>query len=164
MNKCYISDNNCAFLWVRFPSSHLGIENALILLESLDHIFLQLELRFRRPARDIPPFLPLFLGLEWTFMDLSGLEPEVASVVISRNPSKVKDSGIILRSPIYGAGEGNRTLDVSLGSSSFAIKLHLHLLCLYSIPQKPCFVSLFFPLQLSVSRFPQGWRLYRRSR
>ena len=113
-------------MWVRFLSSHLGIENALILLESLNLLFLRLELRFRRPARDIPPFLPLDLGLEWTFMDLSGLEPEATNVVISMNPSKEKDSGISLRSLIYGAGEGNRTLDVSLGSSSFAIKLHLH--------------------------------------
>ena len=36
--------------------------------------------------------------------------------------------------PLFsGAGEGNRTLDVSLGSSSFAIKLHLHL-CGTSVP------------------------------
>ena len=114
-------------MWVRFLSSHLGIENALILLESLNLLFLRLELRFRRPARDIPPFLPLDLGLEWTFMDLSGLEPEATNVVISMNPSKEKDSGISLRSLIYGAGEGNRTLDVRLGISSFAIKLHLHI-------------------------------------
>ena len=32
-----------------------------------------------------------------------------------------------------GAGEGNRTLDVSLGSSSFAIKLHPHY-CGTSVP------------------------------
>ena len=149
-------------MWVRFPSSHLGIENALILLESLNLLFLLLELRFRRPARDIPPFLPLDLGLEWTFMDLSGLEPEATNVVISMNPSKEKDSGISLRSLIYGAGEGNRTLDVSLGSSSFAIKLHLHLLCHYSIPQKRCFVSLFFPLRLSISLCRPGWLPCRR--
>ena len=32
---------------------------------------------------------------------------------------------------LHGAGEGNRTLDVSLGSSSFAIKLHLRITALY---------------------------------
>ena len=49
---------------------------------------------------------------------------------------------------LCGAGEGNRTLDVSLGSSSFAIKLHLRMsgsfLCRsYSIPQNCVLVSWF---------------------
>ena len=64
-------------------------------------------------------------------MDLSGLEPQAPNAVISTNQSNIKDPGICLRSPIYGAGEGNRTLDVSLGSSSFAIKLHLRIAALY---------------------------------
>ena len=29
--------------------------------------------------------------------------------------------------PLHGAGEGNRTLDASLGSSNFTIKLHLQI-------------------------------------
>ena len=60
-------------------------------------------------------------------MDLNGLETDDSDAVISGSSGKIKDSGVLVRSPIHGAGEGNRTLDVSLGSSSFAIKLHLHL-------------------------------------
>lgn len=36
----------------------------------------------------------------------------------------------------YGAGEGNRTLDASLGSSSFAIKLHPQNLLVHYTPIK----------------------------
>ena len=47
-----------------------------------------------------------------------------------------------------GAGEGNRTLDVSLGSSSFAIKLHPHLcgtsVPLYEYTSKVLFCQLIF--------------------
>ena len=59
-------------------------------------------------------------------MDLNGLETDASDAVISGSSGKIKDCEVLVRSPIYGAGEGNRTLDVSLGSSSFAIKLHLH--------------------------------------
>ena len=35
-----------------------------------------MELRFCTIVRDIPPFLPQRLGLEWTSMALSGLSPK----------------------------------------------------------------------------------------
>ena len=60
-------------------------------------------------------------------MDFGGLFSELSNTAKSRNLSKIKDSVGMPRSPNYGAGEGNRTLDVSLGSSSFAIKLHLRI-------------------------------------
>ena len=108
-----------------FDSLHpKGNQSRLQIIENPTFYSLRIELRFRTTARDIPPFLPQRLGLEWTFLDLSGLEPQASNAVFSTNLSNIKDSGIYLRSPIYGAGEGNRTLDVSLGSSSFAIKLH----------------------------------------
>ena len=111
-----------------FDSLHpKGNQSRLQIIENPTFYSLRIELRFRTTARDIPPFLPQRLGLEWTFLDLSGLEPQAPNAVISTNPSNIKDPGICLRSPIYGAGEGNRTLDVSLGSSSFAIKLHPHI-------------------------------------
>ena len=86
-----------------------------------------MKLRFRTPARDIPPFFLQRRGPERTFMDLNGLETDASNAVISGSLSKIKDPGDLVRSPIYGAGDGNRTHDVSLGSSSFAIKLHLRM-------------------------------------
>ena len=47
-------------------------------------------------------------------MDLNGLETDASDAVISGSSGKIKDSGVLVRSPIYGAGEGNRTLDVSI--------------------------------------------------
>ena len=45
---------------------------------------------------------------------------------MTTNPDKTKDSGICFQSPFYGADEGNRTLNLSLGSSYFTTKLHPH--------------------------------------
>ena len=62
-------------------------------------------------------------------MSLYASFSEDANGVFSTVAGKIKDSGDGLWSPVYGAGEGNRTLDVSLGSSSFAIKLHPRIVC-----------------------------------
>ena len=66
-----------------------------------------MKLRFRTPARDIPPFFLQRRGPERTFMDLNGLETDASDAVISGSLSKIKDPGDLVRSPIYGAGEGN---------------------------------------------------------
>ena len=124
----YCIDQTTNVRFCGFDSLHpKGNQSRLQIIENPTFYSLRIELRFRTTARDIPPFLPQRLGLEWTFLDLSGLEPQASNAVFSTNLSNIKDSGIYLRSPIYGAGEGNRTLDVSLGSSSFAIKLHPHI-------------------------------------
>ena len=123
----YCIDQTTNVRFCGFDSLHpKGNQSRLQIIENPTFYSLRIELRFRTTARDIPPFLPQHLGLEWTLLDLSGLEPQAPNAVISTNQSNIKDPGICLRSPIYGAGEGNRTLDVSLGSSSFAIKLHPH--------------------------------------
>ena len=63
----------------------------------------------------------------------TGSEPSLYLISLRRGfvslfaPCKTPRKGASL----HGAGEGNRTLDVSLGSSSFAIKLHLRITALF---------------------------------
>ena len=73
---------------------------------------------------------------------------------------------------LCGAGEGNRTLDVSLGSSSFAIKLHPHFITPIQYTADAVFcqsvfsfatVSIAMPASMAiVPPISVGWKLWLR--
>ena len=60
-----------------------------------------------------------------------GSEPSFDTYVEGSIQSYRSNEKRPVRGVFIGAGEGNRTLDVSLGSSSFAIKLHPHFSVLF---------------------------------
>ena len=129
----HVSDSSYTIWWVWFPWFDRESKLPNTHRKMGFSFFPGWKLRFRTPARDIPPFFLQRRGPERTFMDLNGLETDVSDAVISGSSGKIKDPGDLVRSPIYGAGEGNRTLDVSIVFKQ-PISIEISTLCLFILP------------------------------